>query len=467
MNFFSVILVLIIIWIFLSTDNNKRRLCSFIVVGLLLDVTNFQGYFISLSGKELPYRDFYSLFMSTYCLFYLLSIKVEKYAFLCSILLIFSSLSGIFFESLFPYQNLIINSDAEGGWDHYVAGLTSKQYLDINGPRVFLTLNRVVEFSFLCLILKSDFKKKDLVLIFLKLDNWLKLILIYGVFEFISKNLLNLGVVNQINDFVLGAGKYTYSFGDVRNGLFSLQGTTREPSHFAYTLYFIIVYFYVKHTFFNKLSSLFSDKFCIILSCILLFISGSFSSFYFILCFFCFAFLFANKFISINKIKAKLFEILIIGIFLIFFIYILSSIYSDNYYFSRFDSVFRYLSYIIVDDWWGKVPAESQLIRMISIVEVLIDLSYSPIVGLGCGIQWAHSGFVTLLSNIGFLGVLLWYLLLSTFSKKFLSLLVIFLLVVLPNLLCGFAENLLSLSSILLVYFVLNNVVIRHRYACR
>ena len=137
--------------------------------------------------------------------------------------------------------------------------------------------------------------------------------------------------------------------------------------------------------------------------------------------------------------------------------YYLSRKDSMNLIIIRFASIYDNIASIIHNTWQGNVGAYSEIIRFVSIVDTLKDVINRPLLGLGCGIEWAHSGFVTMLSCIGIIGTVIWLKLSMITKEGKLYFFTMVLLIILPNLLCGFVDMMLSATTIIILE--LTNVI--------
>ena len=451
-NIFSIILMFCVVFRILRDNNKKSQYMFFLLIAIILDVSQIQGYFIRIAGKEVSYEDAYMAFFLIYSLIQLKYIKIERRLFFFSFCLFAIGIIGIFNEFIVPLPNKIINSDAFGGWDYYVSGLTSKTIVKINYMRFLLIYLRLLEYCVVALILKNTYSFSDYKNIIVKLIPWSKFVIYYGLVEFAFKNILKSAFLSKVNEFVLGIGNNTFAFGEKRMGLYVLQGITREQSHYALSLFFAVVFLFV---FYRKINHNHVYKFYyyLLLSIMFMVLSGAFSALVYISIIVVMLFLFDKKIVFRSEVYLKSFFVLA-GSFVLFFIMcFISKSLEDNYYAERFLRIINNFSLIINNDWKGKISAYSEIVRFVSIFDTLRDVSYRPVFGLGCGVEWAHSGLVSMLSSIGFLGLYFWCRL-SLFSKhEKTSVFIMIILVILPNLLCGSVDMMLSP----VVLLILNN----------
>ena len=451
-NIFSIILMICVVFRILQDNNKKSQYMFFLLIAIILDVSQIQGYFIRIAGKEVSYEDAYMAFFLIYSLIQLKYIKIERRLFFFSFCLFAIGIIGIFNEFIVPLPNKIINSDAFGGWDYYVSGLTSKTIVKINYMRFLLIYLRLLEYCVVALILKNTYSFSDYKNIIVKLIPWSKFVIYYGLVEFAFKNILKSAFLSKVNEFVLGIGNNTFAFGEKRMGLYVLQGLTREQSHYALSLFFAIVFLFIYYKKLKKHHSLVFVFYCS-LAIAFMVLSGAFSALVYISIILVMLFLFDKKVVYRTEVYLKLVFVLAISVFLFSLLLLLFKSLDDSYYAERFLRIIDNFSLIVNNTWKGKISAYSEIVRFVSIFDTLRDFCNRPIFGLGCGVEWAHSGIVSMLSSIGILGSYFWWRI-SLFSKQrktFNVLMVI--LVILPNLLCGSID--MMLSPVVLIF--LNN----------
>ncbi|MCI8297601.1 MAG: hypothetical protein HFG22_17335 [Lachnospiraceae bacterium] len=457
-NIFSLCLIAVTFWILIYKKFGKEQFVIFIIAWLLLDVNQLQGYFIRFGTKEVSYEDAFMFFLLLYTIAILSRIKLKKRVVSVALCLIVVATLGIFFEILIPYPNKIICSDTVGAWDGYVAGYTVKENIHINFLRVALIYFRLLLYTFLTVIMRSSFCIDDYIFIYKRILKWIKIPIIYGSIEFITKNIFNSGIVCKINAIFLGLGNSTFMFGEKRNGLYILQGFTREPSHYAFVLFFAIIVLFTNIRLSPQKRALGYANICIAIGLMLL--SGAFSSLIYCCALFSLFFILCKEQVSRIEINFKFALMILTGIGLVVGTYYLSRMDSNDLVIIRFASIYDNIGSIIHDTWQGKVGAYSEIIRFVSIVDTLKDVIDRPLFGLGCGIEWAHSGFVSMLSSIGVIGSALWWRLSMITKEGRTYLFVMVLLVILPNLLCGFVDMMLSVVTI--VILELANVIDVH-----
>lgn len=170
-----------------------------------------------------------------------------------------------------------------------------------------------------------------------------------------------------------------------RGSIYSLQGLTREPSHLASAMFWLGLIII-----FSNYSKRFIWKMLLCVSLFML-ISRSFSGILFILA------LYTIYAIENNK-KKFIYSLLLI---IVAPVILLSS--SFSYYVDRIGNVLALLKL------GGASTTISEHVRVISIIENLKIFLSRPFFGIGIGTTYAHGALPSILSNIGILGFLTWF----------------------------------------------------------
>lgn len=69
-----------------------------------------------------------------------------------------------------------------------------------------------------------------------KTGDWCKIIVLYGIVEFVLKNVIKINTVNMI-DGIFGKSSTGLLQMELRGGFYKLSGLSSESAHFAYALY--------------------------------------------------------------------------------------------------------------------------------------------------------------------------------------------------------------------------------------
>lgn len=453
-NCLTAILVFVIIWIF-RKQHGKDRILSLIVLGLLLDLNRVQGYFLMINKKTISYENAYVFFITGYYLFLLIkekkkfTAKISKNKMIWGCILFVGAILGIVFEVVFPFQTPIINASSVQSWDGFSFSLT-KEPLILNYFRVMLIFVRVVFYILIVFIFQMYVDAADYVKILKKVTLFQSVHVVYGLFEFVTKNIFNSGISSLINKLIFGLGKYTFAFDNIKNGLYSIQGFTTEPSHYSQVLFFSILLFFLTNYIVNKPNH---RDWRIYLSLLLMLLSGSFASMMYIAILVLLQLLLVGKPSEISK--KRVLSIIFAGLFIFICSWIVSRTNISNYFINRIRNVYNNMYLIISGDWQNKMVLSSETVRIMSMVETMKDVLKRPLFGLGCGVEWAHSGVISLLSYIGIVGAVSWFNMANPslrWNKNDLTIIV--LLIIVPNIFDGYAEGMLSTITVIVANYM-------------
>lgn len=443
---FSYIFVLYILFITIKKGINLSLVINLFFISLVFDITMLRGFMIRISDKEYYYENFFTIYAGFINLLYILKNKVNLKTIRIFFIFLLCFTLSIIYEYYSPLSVDILTPSTQGGWDSYVAGDVHKQQAQVNFLRAFLIFCQAFYFFTSCLIVKNNYRFFTIESIFKKTTFCCKLIVFSVFIEIISKFVFKSSCFNDLLGYFFGDGFNTYSFDDMRDNKYILQGLTREPSHLAFSLFLCQVYLWIDFTKTRK-----NITFLFIISSVLLsYFSGAFSFILYFVCFLFFILIF--KLLYKKNILFKGFFVLLLFSTTVFFIYILIYPLLSSSIVDRLTNIENSFFYILQDDWKGRLELKSEYARLISIVDNFYDFLHRPILGLGAGVELSHSGIVTFLSNVGLLCFILWIYVLSHISNNFkISCTLLFTLVVLPNLIIGFYSTLLSVNTIFLV----------------
>lgn len=262
-------------------------------------------------------------------------------------------------------------------------------------------LIRACIFVTILVIAKSLLVKQDWIEILHVLILFAKILILFGLIEIIFRYVLNVDLNPILNQF-FGRGIST------GGGLTRLQGLSREPSHYALALFNMSILFLVL----SKMSGNVIRNLFWFLSILL--IGSLANSFSFFVCILSFLILLT----TINSIQADKFSVLsfsfytlVAGVFV--FAFLLYSWFENSNLIARiFESGIQAQksftgSYVIGIDYGSEAS------RIIGMVESFRSYLARPIFGLGIGTTYCVSGIVSILANIGLLGLIIWVRLLT------------------------------------------------------
>lgn len=404
MQIFSWILLLIVLYIIVTSKTNKQRFVRVLIVNILL-ATHFEsGYFISVNGLELDYGQVASLFTVVLGLVankYQLDKKLTKAGIgFCGALLL-----GIVSLIVYPYGEKIVTGDANN-YDEVLAGTTEMQFAKpdmgtISGLIFFGIFTFIIICAYKCLT------EEDIKSIVIKLSKYYKLFFLFGIIEILFVYIIRSNIHRIIINAIMGRGRSTFSELINRGGGYMLQGFTREASHYMSALFVSIIVIIVSSVITNKKAGMWVMIYCIIST-----LSFSLSAVIYmigVLCFYCLVILRKSPSGS-RKTELKIFLLLtfslIITVFCVFVVEITGKS-SNNYLTQRLYEAIESVSRIMNG---GKIDfANSSMIRLYSVFETFKLFLHRPIFGFGIGTLTCHGSTMMFLGDVGIAGLMLWY----------------------------------------------------------
>lgn len=460
---FAYITLLIILFMFIKNGFSIAFIANLIVINFFFEVARLRGFFIQIGNGEYYIENAITAISLVVNTLFLMRGKVSLSLIRLSLLSFAIALLGITLEMIFPLSEKILNPSSIGGWDYYVKGLTQKDYVNINYIRFTLFIIQLLYFFSVCIIVKKYMNSTLFSYIYKRIFFLCKLILVSAVIDFLFKYLFGSKLFFDFITLILGDGRFSFKFDDIRDGKIILQGLTREPSNFAYSLFYISIFFFIQASFEKRTI----NYLCIILSFCLMWISGSFSTVLYIFCFFLFTLMYRKTITESKKVCLYFsFYIILIFIFVIILMF-LSTYNSDSFFLSRINNIINSFYYIISDDWKGRLNITSEYVRFIGISDTFKDFLNKPLFGIGGGVELAHSGLITFVSNFGILGTIVWWItLLKISSKKTVSSILLLLILVLPNILKGVYSTFFSVLPIIVstIYMVPTTFGVYHSH---
>lgn len=454
-SIFAIILVTFIIYTLINTQNKLEKYKKLLIINISFELLMIQGYFFKLGTSELSYQAAMSLIMIPYTAYFIMSENVKigiKELFMILFFLV-SCMIGIMHQYIEPYSGSIMNSSAVGSWDAYIIGINNKGSVEISWTRFLVIYAQFISVMMTILIFHNAFSFDDIRHILKKVNIILRWNVYFVILEFFVKNIMISDTTMQLEGILLGDGSSTYTTLILRNGFYQLQGLTREPSHLAFTLFYTVIFFIVEKRIINSKYKI-CDYLYLIMVITLSFISGSFAAILYILTLLIWIVYLAIKNASdITKIA-----ILVISVAVVSSVgYSIYSGISDDSLWGfgkRIDLTTQIVS-AIADNNWQSSGGDSALPRFISIYDTFFDFLDRPLFGMGIGIQYSHGGLVNVLSDIGVIGVIMWWkMALGSYGHDILSILILFLG---SNLFIGSIIDYFGMSSMVFFLACLRN----------
>ncbi|GGF81818.1 hypothetical protein SAMN05444281_2319 [Wenyingzhuangia marina] len=445
LNIFSFILIFIVGYILSKKNSLKSKFKDFFILEIIFSVFRINvGYFLKIGDFEIQNDDLLLaiLFAMSIVVFgssISKKIKIRQYVVIYTIIIILGML------------NLYLNPSDEGiiafntgSWDRYMRGVTNLT-TPVFSMQSILMFIRVVIFVAIMLATKDLFNREDFIEMGKRIGFFSKLLLIYGITEFLLSYVLKIDTTNILKLF-FGRGVAT------SNDFGRLKGLSREPSYYSHALYnaIIILYALSKIDYENK--NIFKKyKVWIIIAFFLGLISSSFAFVLVTVTLLIFFYVVSNienrKFVFYLKPQAGLISIL--GLLILMIILPFVDLTDFTYYERILESLNQFSkgvnrTYKLGSDY------SSEAVRLISGIETFKATLSRPLFGLGIGTAYSVSGIISILSNIGFLGLFIWYRLISTeFYKTKKKILILILLT--PIVFTGDMYSLYDTSYLLLI----------------
>lgn len=424
--------------------NRKTRISKYydlFTLDCVLRIYWFQGYFIKIGSSEIAnIASVTELFLFGYALYLIIikEIQIEKNYFKILTFFLVINFFGIFLEVIFPYDGVLLPDQEHESWDDLVLGRCYMYNYYPSFGDFAKTYFMLTMFGFNVVIFKQVYDRDRFVCLYMKIIKLIKYGVFYGAFEFIAKNIIgNLNITYDISAILLGVNELAvYKEAFVKNGLYTLQGLTREPSHFncflfSYIFFVTLGRVMLKH---NKEYMYLKpyNNFTVFIAVLLLLLSGGFSAVWYLFVLFASSFIIRvneSKF-NISILHAKTMLSISFSFFIIMII--VYAIMQNDYFYKRLCDAFLVIDYIIdVDNAAVMVAAlgggeglGSTIARMFSTYVGINIFLNRPLFGLGYCLQPVHSFTALFLANMGVMGVYSIYKILSfSMSRKFDSML--------------------------------------------
>ena len=428
MNIFSFFLIAYVLFVVVFSKSLRMVYYKLLVLTCVMEILNLQGYFLVIGNTEMHYESFCEWVLLFFSLIYLAGHKsrIPTSISAPALLFLISFLFSVLWELAFPYQGYLIS------WDLHLAGDTSRDLVvkPVTFILIVLTNSLPVMLNFVTtgIIVKRDYSKQDIRRIIHDIVKWCDYYLIYGVGEFIFKNIFHSEIHFTLVKLIFGAGRSTMTENQERvTGVNALQGLTREPSHFALSLMFIaiLIIMDLRINENKRINKKFLARISVCMFLMLL--CGAFTTALGLLIVLLF---FVWVYIDDLKLQKKIFYS-VCGIICVLIAAI--CLISTNVYLSyRLERLIDSITYLNN----GTISTHSSFVRLYGISTLFKEVcGYNLFLGIGPGLWTAPSGIVTSLSFFGLLGTFLWFVFVTRKTK--LSCIPFIIVIIFPNILSG------------------------------
>lgn len=426
---FSFVLFGIIGYFFIRSRKWKDYFISFFGLTVAIEMNSISGYFLLIGDREISYSDVALLITTVIAIFVIFSRKqTRKSATLVAVTFVVITLLGMLLCTLIPPKTTIVSYGTS--WENLLYGLSAKTIPSIT-IQSYLMFFKLICFLLIALAAISIKPQKNTIMqmstpaLFL-----LRVHICYALIEIVTKNILRTNAVTEIRNALFGVGSSTCTELLMRGASSAIYGMTKEPSHLSTVMCLFIIICIL-------LDVVKRERVWILLAMLVMLFSMSFSTLMYLACI-------GILYIAINRIRVSKRTLLFsaLGVCAVVFIiwYVLSR---NQYYLERVTGLVEDLSLIFSGGRVSQGGITSSFARMYSLTDTFMSFIHRPLLGIGIGTAYCHSGVVAILANIGIIGFIMWLRFLfcecsvkknKFFSKRSKCLAIAILL---PNIVCG------------------------------
>lgn len=427
---FSVILLIYIVYLFVHykriSDIYIRLLSATIFVEIFINI----GYFVKIGSYEFMYSEVLIIILGMLSAFILLKYPVKIKPLYKGGILIFASLISTILLVINPFDYSVIKNRAV--WVYSFLNISANP--EFTSQTIAFQI-RIILYVIIALATTRIIDKNNINRLVNSFQKYGKVVLLIGIFEFISKNIFKSNILYSVLAFIFGEGSSTLNKLLLRNNIYTIQALNREPNHFTSALFWLGITFIYTNKYNKK------NKYYLLAIMALMLISGSLASV-----------IFSAALIAIYSIKTR--KKLSVVLLSFIGVTILVQFIDLTYYFNRIVSI-QYLF-----EAGGNIDlSSSEHIRIGGIIENLKILQYRPLFGIGLGTIYTHAALPTILSNLGLLGTLAWFdfnfngITNTRISTQTISLITVFVVVFILNLNSGLLYSMGLLLSLLCIKY--------------
>lgn len=431
----------------------------------LLLISSFfvkMGYLIKIGGRLYTYEQVLIYAVTLLSIWIIKRSRMKKRE--LGMLLI---LSAVFFVNFLSTVLQPLHGQIISNWTHYVATTTGYvEYSDFYKSIAESKIQVGYYIQFYCFMIiafalhrisNAENNKRILK----RVIGCAKGCTIIAVLDAIFKNIFHSSLISSGMTLFFGdVGVAQHSGLTQRGILFELTGTAQEASMLNYILFNMIVLFLISE---NQLGE--KVKGWVILDCVVLAINPSLSAYVYLGIIFLIVYMgcFNPRVDSLRQIK-KVIEVVCLLLAIAAFLPALIELLPNNYLTERIKFARKMITIMMGSslNW----VYSSEAIRFIGIIQSVRYLAKRPLFGLGMGQLTCDSAVVTLFSNIGIIGGIIWLFIVYYINKKTKEktgkYLVFFILVyIAPNLMLNDLQTLYMTQMIALLYFYPDNTEMR------
>lgn len=396
-TFFGIVSIFICLFIFFKFINKpytlvKKSFEACVVSTIFLDI----GYVAVIGGFTIEYNYLFTclfLLSSFICLFaYHPKVNRSLKFFLIFVLFVLLTyLYHVIFKSVF------LSANFDTTWDEFFNGNGNLSLVTVNS-NVLQTFLRFFIFGFSIAVFAGLVQFKDIYSVSKKIIFISKLYLIYLILEFILLNLFGTNSLRLLIIDLFGNSAATFINPRIILNVQVPMGLAREPSNLALTCLYILLVSFFTMFIAKKNIGTFIGYFIV---CLLI---GSLSAYRYIFVVIFIAFLAGilrkkrnhERIVSIKSFLIVVASLVIVfaGVFALF----------GNRIENIVNSILTFSPYTV-----SNLETSSEIIRFYSIYNNLYYFIKYPIFGTGLGTIYSYSSTITLLTNVGVIGLVLFF----------------------------------------------------------
>lgn len=407
-------------WGYARTKSLKELFCFQLTFLLVLDLGCITSTAAVVGGQEVNCSDLVLAALTVTSIFLLAKhVKVDKklvvaVACLCGALIV-----CLLANVLFPFEGVTIG--ASGSWDRFYYGLEAMTPVGM-GMRTLLVMIRLALWLLVMCAASAVLQKQDHVASACAVITFGKIQLAWGLVEFITKNIFGTTIMTDIAQLVFPSNGSVYLTLNVRGDFASIQGFTREPSHFAMAVFFFVLIELLLSRCISRREK--KDVPWIILAVALMALSGAFTAVVGLVILGSLALYFYFESHSglpdkANRVDVRIvFVLVLIAFVAAALVPVILDAFGESYYVKKFENVVNNMGALLSRNYSYLSGTSDALPRVISIVESLFIFFARPLFGIGPGVVNPFSGVVATLADYGIVFTLLWYVVVGVYARR-------------------------------------------------
>ncbi len=400
----SYIYLFLMLYIFISRRKMKNIFVELVVLYSFTYISVEAGSFVDAFGIRISYAMFVQLFVLLFAVIIIIYYILKKWLLIPDLKRIGVSLLcviiGIINLVWHPANVLVVNGETLP--DQVWIGKVALRFPSFSAMTVS-TFSAYTLFFIILYAIFLTFNFDDYQYAINAFARYSKILVVTGYVEFIIKLLIS----NQLySDFMIsfwGTNSRIEYSEQLRNGLPMLYGWTQEPSHYAYTLFVIMVVMLARSVEGKKQAK------WIIAAGLLLVLTMAFSALLFAVTYIAILYVYRNK--GTKSYLKRMFGIVVIAVLIVAGIWwiISTGAFEGSFFGDRLSNILKELPVLLrLDIWNASLAYNSYRVRLVSSFSTLKLIVHRPLLGFGIGSLSSHGSSATILSSIGMIGTYTW-----------------------------------------------------------